>query len=198
MKITDIEFDPETVLGPADEAFQLGDLHMARSPGLHLSTIYQDIELTIGAQNSELSERDLEFYRAGGFLWERVMSAALVASLQTDDIVRPGEFERDGITGSPDLLDLRTMHIHETKCTWRSENKFDNLQKFFWSWLVQVQGYCHMLDTGTAILTVMFVNGRYAPPKPNIRRKQFEFTRRELSDNWLMLLNHARVRGWLT
>lgn len=197
MKYWEEKFDPLLVLGPADEAFRAGDQSMQRSPGLHLSTIYQDIVQTIDPPDNTMTEQELQHYRAGGFLWERVMSAALAGSLQTEDIVRPGEFTKDGIIGSPDLLDLPQWVIIDTKCTWRSAAKLDNIEKFFWVWLVQLKGYCSMVDTCRAQLLVMFVNGDYRPPRPCIRRMNFEFTRRELSDNWLMLVNHAANRGWL-
>lgn len=202
MHVTELEFDPKLILGPADQLVRDGmDANLGpRSPGLHLSQVYYDIERTIVPKDEEdakFSEQDLEFYRAMGYLWERMLANSLVDGISGPNLIRPGEFTRDGITGSPDLIDISTWTLVESKATWRSERKLDNLHKFFWIWLVQMMGYCYILDTPRARLVAFFVNGNWAPPKPNIRILNFTFTQRELNENWLMLTTHAKKRGWL-
>jgi hypothetical protein len=202
MQITEIDFDPRLILGPADQAARDGsDANLGpRSPGLHLSQIYWDIERTIAPKDeddSKFTEKELEFYRSMGFMWEQALANALAEGISGPNLIRPGEFKCDGITGSPDLIDVTSWTVVETKATWRSVRKLDNMHKFFWLWLVQMMGYCTMMDTPRARLVAFFVNGNWAPPKPCIRVREFEFTTRELKDNWLMITNHARTRGWL-
>lgn len=202
MRITELQFDPKLILGPADQIVRDGaDANLGpRSSGLHLSQIYQDIERTISPKDEEdakFSPQDLEFYRSMGFMWERVLANSLADGVSGPNLIRPGEFQRDGITGSPDLVDITSWTVVECKATWRSMRKLDNMHKFFWLWLVQMQGYCYILDTPRARLVAFFVNGDWRPPMPRVRVQEFEFTHREMIENWQMITGHARNRGWL-
>lgn len=200
MHVTELEFDPKLILGPADQLVRDGmDANLGpRSPGLHLSQVYYDIEETVdGPRDSNMSEKELAVYRAGGFLWEHAFNLALTQSLVTDDCIRPGEFKCDGIIGSPDLIEQSTWTVIDTKMTWKSSNKLDNLEKNFWSWLIQLKGYCRMVDSLQARLIVFCVNGNYAPPRPTCRCLNLTFTCREIQDNWVMITGHARKRGWI-
>src|SRR5579862_2335254 len=49
---------------------------LTRSPGLHLSTIYRDIERTIKPKDEWCTQEELEMFGAVGFMWERVYSMA--------------------------------------------------------------------------------------------------------------------------
>lgn len=198
MIVTDIssKFNPQQIVGPSEEA------GMIRSPGLHVSQIYYDIELTVRANSREpMEEKELFFYRAGGFVWERIFSMALaqghVAGKAPGDIVRPGELEIDGITGSPDGFDLKTGRVIETKGTWKSSRKFDHLEKYFWVWLVQQKGYCKYLGTTEAELYSFHMMGDYRGSGPLPRAALLQFSKFEIEENWNMLRNHARKRGWI-
>lgn len=203
MQITVREFNPSNIR-PASDAVQ------HRSPGLHLSQIYDDLADTIKPRKPMSDARDIQSYRAGGFIWERVLetsfSTAFGDSLIDADTVRPGEVYRDGIWASPDLLHLPTFTVVDTKFTWRSSRRLEvpegvglatALNNHFWTWTVQLKGYCQMLNTTLARLLVFFVNGNYADSGPQLRQFDLTFTNRELDENWSMLLNHARKRGWL-
>lgn len=190
MKVTESKFDIMTVLGPAD--FQHD-----RSSGLHLSQIYFDIENTAAPKNNNFTPDELQHYRAMGFMWEWVVSKAMAQSLEYSDLMRPGEVTHEGVIGSPDLIHIPTWTVVDTKATWRSLYKLDNLEKFFWSWLVQLKGYCRMMETNKARLLVFGINGNYRPPVPQTRRLDIEFTSLEIKDNWSMLMQHARRRGWI-
>lgn len=202
MIVTDItatSFPPARIVGPADYGASQGTL-TPRSSGLHVSQIYRDLERTIMAQKKErrdLTQDELSWYAAGGYLWEHVFSVAMADSFRNAEIVRPGEFMVDGIIGSPDNWDIRTGRVVETKATWLSSRKLDSLEKHFWVWLVQMQGYCRLLDTTEAELYVFFVNGNYAPPMPIGRALTLSWTRAEIDENWEMLKRHARKRKWL-
>ncbi len=192
MRITELQFDASIVRGPAESL-------PARSPGLHLSDIYSDIERTIGARANHLTEQELSVYRSMGFQWEWVIAEAFARSLAFNNFIRPGEISEDGIICSPDLIDITVSPpiVMDTKATWRSSRKLDALEKYFWTWLVQLKGYCYVCRTTRAQLLVMCVNGDWAPPVPCIRYIDIIFTERELLDNWAMCVGHARSRGWL-
>lgn len=199
MKITETKFDPHSITGPATDA-DSGLGPRSHGPGiLHLSTIYQDLDLTVTPRDNDLSEEELQYYRSVGFIWERVMDEAFARALVLSNTWHTGEVERDGITGSPDLVDATTLPwtVVDTKATWRSAWKSDQLEKFFWSWLVQLRGYCHMLDTHKARLLILHVNGDYKPPRPRVKQLEIEFSAMEIRDNWSMVVNHAIRKGWL-
>lgn len=195
-RITKLQFDPLSVQSQADRQH-------VRSGGLHLSDIYQDINDTIGKskRKSELSQEELDAYRAQGFIWEHVLGDAMAVCLGSDTWVRPGEIQVDGITGSPDLFDTADMSIVETKATYKSFRKMGDqasgLRDEFWIWGVQMQGYCHMIGTRTSKLYALFVNGDYSKYQPMFRAWQFEWSGQELKENWMMLIGHAKRKGWL-
>lgn len=194
MIITDItpSFSSSRIVGIADS-----DGQPSRSSGLHLSQIYGDIERTLDPSLSQMSEQELAWYRSGGFLWERIFSLVLADSFRRGDIIRPGEVYKDGIIGSPDNIDLTTMRVVETKATWKSIRKFDSLERWFWVWLVQMKGYCHIVGALEAELFALFMNGDYRGSGPLPRAALFQFAPIELEENWAMLKSHAKKRGWM-
>lgn len=139
----------------------------------------------------------LSTFRCGGFLWERIFEQAFARSFTHGDIVRPGEWKVDGITGSPDYIETTRWRVVETKCTWKSVRKFNQLEKYFWVWLVQLKGYCRMVGTQEAILHAFFMNGDYKGSGPVIKSMEFTWTQQEITENWEMLKGHARKKGWL-
>lgn len=136
-------------------------------------------------------------YRSMGFLFERMLELAFTASLTHGRFERPGEFSMDGIAGSPDLIDKSLWRLLETKATWRSSAKLERIEKYFWKWLVQVKSYCNMIGTDEAQILAFFINGNYRGSGPEIKVVDLGFTQRELDDNWRMLKQHAKRRGWL-
>lgn len=193
MLVEELKFDPLLIKGPAETEDNLPP----RSVGtLHLSQIYGDIENTL-APKEEMSDDELCVYRAGGFIWERVWSAAFAQSIRTGDIVRPGEYACEGIVGSPDNFDFLHWRGVETKCTWKTSRKLDHLEKYFWVWLVQMKGYCRMMGTQEYDLYAFFMMGNYKGSGPQIRHLRFRWSEQEIMSNWTMIKNHARRRGWL-
>lgn len=172
---------------------------MPRSTGtLHLSQIYRDMEQeALLRRKSEMTGDELAWYGAAGYLWEHVFSMAHQAAVLDGRLVRPGEWECDGIVGSPDGIDTDQWRIVELKFRWMSSAKFDQLEKFFWLELVQVRGYCKMIGTREAELWVFFCNGDYRPPRPVVRGKLLEFNDQEIDESWAMITGHARRKGWL-
>lgn len=187
----------QVVVSPFDVTrfSSLADRQHVRSAGVHLSQIYMDIENTL-APREEMEQTQLSAYRAAGFLWEYVFSQAMAASMESDTLVRPGEVEMDGIIGSPDLYNVQNGKVADTKATWKSARKLENLEKFFWSWLMQIKGYCWMMGVQEAEVYIFCVNGDYKPPAPKAYQIDLKFSVHELRQNWDMIKNHARSRGW--
>lgn len=108
-----------------------------------------------------------------------------------------------GIWCSPDNLDPDCqidgdLTVREFKLTWYSQKKECPHDAVYWPWLVQIKGYCYAVKTPYAVLTVMHVNGDYAPPTPMPPDNYgLIFTALELMENWAMLVNHAKQKGWL-
>jgi hypothetical protein len=131
---------------------------------------------------------------------------AMADASTTDDIIRPGEIELDGITGSPDLIRVSDLVGIETKLTWKSSRKLDtssrpaileSLDKHFWAHKIQCMGYAHMLGFDTWQLHYFFVAGNWRPPVPCVKAIQMEFSKQELAGNWAMLKRFATDHGML-
>ena len=186
---------PNIITGTSTES------HATRSRDtLHLSTIYRDLEqMALQQREPDLTKEELQWYAAGGLLWERVFSAAYRDALVEgdSDLVRPDEWQADGITGSPDAIRVSVWRVVELKCRWMSANKLDNLEKFFFWELVQCKGYCKLVGATSAELWCFFVNGDYRPPRPIVRGLLLEFTEREIEESWGMVQAHAQRKGWL-
>ena len=169
------------------------------SPGLHVSQIVRDIALMLG----KLEPREEGFLQDRyelGYIWEGVLQRAF-ADHQRDLLHHPGEFELDGIVGSPDAIEVDTgngyITVEEYKATWYSmkTKKIENM----WLWLTQIKAYCKMVDTRLAILRVLWINGDYTwkSQVPQYRAYHLVFTQDEIGTNWDMLVKHAKLRGWL-
>jgi hypothetical protein len=191
--ISDRDDYPSRIRSEADE------LGLVRSQNtLHLTSIIRDMAETIALNPRDpITEQELAFYGAGGFMWEKIWSTAHAQSIGDGELFRPGEIERDGIVGSPDVLDLSISRLIELKCRWMSASKFDSLEKnFFWE-LLQIKCYLAMLGWVEAELTVFFVAGNWRPPIPCVRSVLLEFTEREVEEGWNSVLDHARRKGWV-
>lgn len=195
MRVTEIEtLDyPACIIGTPTESGS------GRSTGtLHLSTIYRDMEqAALLARKSEMEPDELAWYAAGGYLWEHVFSMAHREAVMRGELVRPDEWELDGIVGSPDAIRLTDWMLIELKFRWMSSNKFDQLEKWFWLELIQIKGYCKLVGTQQAELHVFFCNGDYRPPRPTARGVRLEFSEQEIEESWSTIVNHAKRRGWL-
>lgn len=157
---------------------------------LHLSDIYTDLEQMLFPKSTNADITN-PLWAEVGFLWERVLSSALADHCSK----RPGEVELDGIVGSPDGHDPDTGVVDEYKCTWKSIRNAH--PENVWKWMTQVKGYCKMLGADTVRFHVLYINGDYRGSGPLYRSYLFSFTQLELNENWAMLVNHAKNRGWL-
>lgn len=165
-----------------------------RSSGLHLSQIIRSICQQLEPKKYADGPID-PLYTEPGFAFERVLETAFQA--RRVDIIRPGEFEHDGVICSPDGVgwdDDRPV-LEEFKSTelgmptdeqhLATDGKY---KKWFW----QIGAYCHVLDTNYARLRVLWLRGNYK----NIRRayQVYDITWEpgECARIWAMLLRHAR------
>jgi hypothetical protein len=171
-----------------------------RTPGLHLTDILYPMMEERGEtpDRPDLTEEDLEGYRAVGFLWERVLVRALTdMAVETDEhVIRLGEFTKDGVIFTPDAMLIRLPEalLEEWKCTWTSCNRWIEDRKQWW---IQIMAYCHALDLNAATVRVLYINGTWRPPIPRTRHYRATFNKRELQENWDMLLNYARSKGMM-
>lgn len=186
-----------------------------RTPGVHLSGVLRFMALESGLLRPDDEEEDLDlllekyphwqqgdkrvFNRiALGLAWEE-----WYARQQPEDVVfHPGEFARDGITGTPDavrITDTGEMELHEYKLTWRSSRRPIADEWMYWA---QMAGYCAMVGgmmaerTGSAaagmtgVLHVYYVNGDYAGSGPILKSYTREFTTKEIETQWAGILKH--------
>jgi hypothetical protein len=176
VSVADLEVDP----GPL------------RSDTLHVSTLIKAI--CVGLEPERFGGTDDPSVKFEiGFAVERAIEEAW--RLRRIDVLRPGEFTKDGITGSPDGVSFNegVPVVEEIKCTWMSSRGCPDDRKF-WHWFVQIKAYCHLLDTRLACLHVFFVNGDYAQHRePQYLSWDLRFNKGELDENWSMLLNQARA-----
>lgn len=166
-----------------------------RPAGLHLSDIIKDIMVGLDPKTygkpMDMTKVmcGLSFEEA----LEQTFQSAATGSFRPDPILVP-----PGIWCSPDSIDPQIWAVEEFKLTWYSAKKVCPTDEVYWPWLVQIKGYCKALHTCLAKLTVLHINGDYAPPRPwPPRFFGLEFTELEVDENWQMLVNHATSRGWL-
>jgi hypothetical protein len=191
---------------------------VVRTPGLHVSQIVQAIMRKVDAKYAKAyPQADSENWQETGFMWEDVLSEALVSRLGENQYrFRPGEIERDGVIGSPDAIEINIQPddpvcvVAEFKCTWKSCRGWPDprtadpspsclMDKRFLGYLLQMQAYCAMLGTTRARLYPLFINGDYTSYVPEMRGVyQIDFTPSELEEQWQSFLYTAVAEGWRT
>ena len=173
---------------------------LPRSPGLHMSEIYNDLYQDLEPKRYQRGTAPDPLRLEAGLALESILEEGLKRRLAQ----RPGEFRTpEGIIFSPDLL-ISNDHLRlgEIKLTWMSSRDVPHEQANsfppkFDKWFTQVKSYCHALETPWARLYAFFVNGDYKPPSPELLAWDIEFSKRELGENMSALLNHARHKRLL-
>lgn len=124
---------------------------------------------------------------------EASFQSAATGTFRPDPILVP-----PGIWCSLDGVCPDPFSVEEFKLTWYSAKKECPTDPVYWPWLVQIKAYCHAIDTRLAKLWVMHINGDYKPPRPwQPRVYGIEFGEIEIQENWSLLTNHAKGKGWL-
>lgn len=171
-------------------------------PNRHISAIIRSLCLQLGhyeesdtpATVADKAQLQTRFEMGNSF--EDALIAALVERYTRYDparYVRVGELTKDGLIGTPDLVDATDWAILEVKLTWMS-SRHDAESEKFWKYWTQVKAYCAMLGTRLARLHVCHINGDYKKDRgPTYNVWEQEFTQQELDENWLMLQNEARA-----
>lgn len=186
---------------PLTPDLDLGASRLIRSPGLHMSTLYnnfyQELEPERYVRGAPLDMKRVEL----GFSLEEMLEEGLKRRLAS----RPGEFRtKEGIAFSPDLLMFNGgVRLGEIKLTWMSsrdvprEAGATSFPRKFDKYFTQMQAYCHHLETPSARLYAFFVNGDYRTMTPELLAWDIEFTPDELHTTWRQLLNYGRSRKLL-
>lgn len=169
-----------------------------RNPGCHVSDIVQSMLREMDAKKyaeDRFPPDQKQLFLHSGFAFEKLVEQAFQS--RRADIIRPGEFEMDGVYLTPDGLDLDTGYNDEIKLTWKSLNGAPHGPKF-WGWIAQFKAYCRVLGTNKCVVRGLFVNGDYRHGYlPDYGVWEIEFTRGEIEQNWRLLLDHAKRKGML-
>ena len=185
---------------PNTESIDLLKSDLVRSPGLHMSECYGSLYAELEPKRYGGTTPPNPLLLALGTAWEKHFEQLLISSAPPGvNISRPVEFmNADGIAFSPDLLISNgELRVGEMKLTFQSSAEDISAPKFS-KWIVQMQAYCHGMETPHARLYVLFVNGDYKTQRwPQLKIWDFTFSERELRDNYTLLLNHAKRRGLL-
>lgn len=173
----------------------LVDASPARTPGLHFSAIIRSICRELEPKKYTDGPID-PLYTEVGFSFERILEMAFQA--RRLDIIRPGEFERDGVICSPDGVSWNTDGqpvLEEFKSTelgmpvdpadLATNPKY---KKWFW----QMGGYCHVLDTPLACLRVLWLRGNYKEVRRAYSVYDIVWAPGETARIWDLCLRHAR------
>lgn len=178
----------------------LGKSWTPRTPGLHMSEIYNDLFQRIEPKRYKKGGPPDPLRLEAGLALEEMLEEGLKRRLVGE---RPGEFTtEEGIIFTPDLLIFNgSTRLGEIKLTWMWSKDVPRepgnaFPPKFDKYLCQIKSYCHKLETNEARLIAFFVNGK-GDSVPELLAWDITFTARELHENWAMLMNHARSRRML-
>lgn len=185
-----------------------------RTPGLHVSAVVYSLTqkalglpapLGIGLAEAD---RALNGYMLAGLALEEQLGDRLAdqySRLYAPHAFRPGEWVRDGIIGTPDLIDPRARWldgtegecVEEWKLTTKSSRDADPgaNPKFLYYWW-QGKTYCALRGIPTLRIRVLHLCGdwlfdRSPEPGPHFRCWEETFTARELEEHWALIRAEA-------
>lgn len=183
-----------------------------RSPGLHMSDIYNSLYEEMEPSRFKKSEKGPNAaIMEVGSAFEEALEIALAHRLMGE---RPGEFAATpaglivpvgtpgSIIFSPDnfLYEPTLTLLGEFKAT-KMSIKHGIEDKKFDKWFTQMKSYGKPLRMRRVRLYVLFLMGDWSfkPPhgETELRAWDIEFTQRELDDNWAMLMRHAKKKGMI-
>lgn len=172
-----------------------------RSPGVHVSSIIKHIALKMNMYSDEDRTDDMPLRVLVGMGFE-----TMCAQLYKDMQWQPGEFTADGITGSPDGVEILTdgLGLHEFKYTAKSIRvkgaRAEELKdiRAEWLWMTQVKAYLYLLSehyrekVRQVCFHTCWAMGNYT--KHTLDERYFKYTLEaedaEVEKNWEMLLAH--------
>lgn len=168
-----------------------------RTDGVHLTDVIRSIMEESGISKTTSgggwASNQLNMAAEVGFMWEELLSMVLKERLPS----RVGEVMADGVIMSPDgveMDDCGEVVLAEYKAVWASSrhSPADN-----WKWMSQVRGYCHGLGLTSVNMYILYLNGGWNGKGPEYKKFRIDFTPLEIQENWSMILNHARSKGWI-
>ena len=174
-----------------------------RSLGYHVSgSIGRMLKAIDPKRYGDGDSRDLPLnYWSLGHAVEAALADA-VNRKYPDRYIRIGEVEKDGITGSPDFLDVdpqKECPICEEYCPSVVDVKLTKIsakrlkeEDFTWMWKywIQVKAYCSMLEVHRGGVLFVFINGDYRGIEPVVALIEDEWDLEELEENWNMIYNN--------
>jgi len=181
-------FDPPAIVLPTDPH---------RPSGLHASQIITD--LVQGVDERYKKQTEMPWLKiVNGLAFEKQIETA-IHHLLPGQSFRPPPVQKDGIWCSPDHVVMDPWRGREFKMTWYSMKKGFPDHDVYWVWVVQMLAYAYVLEMNLFECWVLYVNGDYpwGVPTPVLKAYMLEFTEQEKVENWAMLVNHAKWRGWL-
>lgn len=172
---------------------------LQRSPGVHASDIYGDLYAFLEPKRYAHDSPPNPLLLALGTAWEKHLEYLLEKNGVR--ATRPGELiSPEGIAYSPDLIIFNSVtRCGEIKMTSMSAKEWpgeetDTLPQKAEKYLCQLKLYCYWLELQHGWLGVLL---NYQPWDPQFRAYDLTFTPRELQENYLTCMNHAKHRGLL-
>lgn len=162
-----------------------------RAPGLHVSELIHYLCVELG-HYEDSSDKKLPMTRLQiGQAIEHALIDRMIAHAP-DRYAHMGELTLDGVSGNQDIFDILEYAPNEIKCTWMSAKHGDDPKsQKLWKYWVQLKAYCRMMESGVGYLHIVFLNGYYTYKDgdgPQYRLWKGVFSRKELDDNWAMLM----------
>lgn len=145
----------------------------SRSSGVHLSGIIKQLMLSVPDESP-----DPPLCVAEGMAWENwVVGLPMCSGMRW----QPGEWECDGIYGTPDGL--------EKDCLWEFKQTRIGLKKFdhplaYSRWKWQVAGNLHAMGLERVKLCVNWTNGDYRPMRGRLFVYEYVFPFSETGELW--------------
>lgn len=194
------------------ERFDLGDLAAdlrpiaeGRTVGLHGSDIIRDIDNRIlhpgqrlpYDQLTEFEIKRMGWYTEMGFIWEDIITHhfrnRMLHRGEGFNWVTQQEYLHRDILWTPDGLDIYENEGIECKATWVASWKFENIDKYFWSWKTQMCAYADVMGVEKYRLFVFWVNGDYKSSGPYVMDYRLRFSPQEKMDTMEMLVRHGQT-----
>lgn len=184
---------------PVEHGLDLQASDLVRSLGLHVSDIYTALYQHLEPKRFPVDGKPNSVLMAMGTAWEKHLEYLLEKN--GVNASRPKEFlSEEGVAFSPDLLVFNGhARVGEIKLSSMSARDLPTEPTTMFpqkcnKWLTQLMAYALQLGVGHGRLYALFLHN---PHDPQFRVFDFEFTDRELKENWDMLMNFARARKML-
>ncbi len=186
------------IVTPVDYTLDLLKSDLVRSPGLHASTVFNNLYKVLEPKRFDFGDAPLNgALMALGTAWEKHFEYLLIAN--GIDAHRPDEqMSPEGIAYSPDLLifngvtrvgeikltsmGLKDLPDEPTNCLPPKMGKYDMQLKLYARWLGLMHGW----------IGIMSIRKPYAP---EVRCFDIEWTERELDENYRCYMNFGTSTG---